>query len=168
MKSGAGKNFQNVRLFEGEDDSSSQNIASPERSAIKTNSKKYKHFEFGHGEDATPTQPTPQTNSKKYQHFDFGDGEEAGTPTASPAKKTNAKKYKHFEFGDGEEAKAPKPLSDITKEKMSKHNSQWDFEDFVTPEKPTMKTRRQDARHFGWSDDEVSCLRLLRPNILGF
>ncbi|EGE01048.1 hypothetical protein TEQG_00102 [Trichophyton equinum CBS 127.97] len=40
--------------------------------------------------------------------------------------------------------------------RSSKHLSQWDFEDFVTPEKPKRRpVRGQEVRHFGWSDDEV-------------
>jgi hypothetical protein len=74
------------------------------------------------------------------------------TPTASPEKpsvKTNPKKYNHFEFGDGEDA-VQRPTSS-----RAKHQSQWDFVDFVTPQKGPGKVRGQDARHFGWSDDEV-------------
>ncbi|KAI9698327.1 MAG: hypothetical protein M1820_007489 [Bogoriella megaspora] len=62
--------------------------------------------------------------------------------------KTIEKKYNHFEFGDGEEA--PK-----TKEPArTKHQSQWDFEDFATPHKAAAKVLPGNTRHFGWSDDE--------------
>ncbi|KAI9798438.1 MAG: hypothetical protein M1833_004832 [Piccolia ochrophora] len=78
-------------------------------------------------------------------------------PTASPQKGVDSpsKKYNHFEFADGsDELDKPKPAP--VKPKTSKHASQWDFEDFVTPQKPTQKTRGQDVRHFGWGDDDVN------------
>jgi hypothetical protein len=82
----------------------------------------------------------------------------------SPEKlKTDSRKYKHFEFGSGEDAQAqPSPSHTSTK---SKHASQWDFTDFMTPEKPraTTKIRTQDARNFGWSDDEVWTLNFPFP-----
>jgi hypothetical protein len=176
VKAGGGKNFQPSRLFDEENDPTP--TASPEK--IKTNPKKYNHFEFGEGEEAPPIQPfqTPigkgggpgvpdsiRTNSKKYNHFEFGEGEDAParevqqTPVSDPearappesSVKTNPKKYNHFEFGEGEEA-----TSDARPESRNKkHLSQWNFEDFVTPQKPSGKIRGQDVRHFGWSDDEV-------------
>jgi len=79
------------------------------------------------------------------------DEPESGTP-GSPKKasyKSYPLKYNHFDFGDGEDSKpiqADRP--------KTKHQSQWDFEDFVTPQKPGNKVRDQDKRHFGWEDDE--------------
>ena len=73
----------------------------------------------------------------------------------SPEKlKTDPRKYKHFEFGSGEDAQASSSPEHV---KKSKHASQWDFTDFVTPEKSraAIKIRTQDTRSFGWSDDEV-------------
>ena len=62
--------------------------------------------------------------------------------------KPHPKKYEHFDFGDGEDG--PKAEN----RPKTKHQSQWDFEDFVTPVKPN-KIRDQDKRHFGWEDDEL-------------
>lgn len=82
----------------------------------------------------------------------FGeDDEPAPTPMSI---KTSSKKYDHFEFDDGENQDTPKvrePLRPINK----KHQSQWDFEDFVTPEKTKTKILSQNQRSIGWSDDEV-------------
>ena len=69
--------------------------------------------------------------------------------------KTNAKKYNHFEFGDGNDDQATAKVRETAHSTKSKHMSQWDFEDFVTPEKPGTKVLGQAVRHFGWSDDEV-------------
>jgi hypothetical protein len=86
----------------------------------------------------------------------FGEND-APTSVKSPEKlKADPRKYKHFEFGS-DDAQAQASPSHTTR---AKHASQWDFSDFVTPEKPraTMKIRTQDARNFGWSDDEVWAL----------
>ena len=75
----------------------------------------------------------------------------SGTPNQSPEKlrKPDPKKYNHFEFSH--EADAPKMMPVLPK---SKHQSNWDFEDFSTPQAPKNKIRGQDVRHFGWEDDE--------------
>lgn len=75
-----------------------------------------------------------------------------GTPVDPSDKfiKPHPSRYNHFELGAGNEtdkgAVLPRP--------KTKHQSQWDFEDFMTPEKVPQKIRDQDVRHFGWSDDE--------------
>jgi hypothetical protein len=81
----------------------------------------------------------------------FDDQEPTGT---SPERGTkgNTKRYNHFEFGDGEEAsETGKPTRNV------KHQSQWNFEDFVTPDKPRMKVRTQDKRTMSWEDTEEVC-----------
>lgn len=83
--------------------------------------------------------------------FDENDEPDPQTTIMSPERiKTNARRYDHFEFGDGEDA--PTERKERPK---STHISQWDFEDFVTPQKPSARVRPNDERHFGWSDDEA-------------
>ena len=70
---------------------------------------------------------------------------------SSPEKisiKANPRKHNHFEFG--EDPLNVQPNTD----KASKHRSQWDFSDFVTPEKSRSRQATRTDRHFGWSDDE--------------
>jgi hypothetical protein len=84
--------------------------------------------------------------------------EEKKTPVKTSGIKTNSKKYDHFTFGDGPEEEdnaTPKATRKASPREKSKHMSQWDFEDFVTPEKVPTKILAQAVRHFGWSDDEV-------------
>ncbi|RKF55571.1 putative ntf2-like protein [Erysiphe neolycopersici] len=76
-------------------------------------------------------------------------------PIFSPEKSRNPTKFKHFEFSNGapnEERSSPHMPS-----KTIKHNSQWNFEDFVTPQKiiPSKTLRANEVRHWGTSDDEV-------------
>ncbi|KAK7542903.1 uncharacterized protein J3D65DRAFT_233888 [Phyllosticta citribraziliensis] len=103
--------------------------------------------------------------SKNFQPIRLFD--EDDDPTQSPSKsptrgKAGPKKYGHFEFGDGEEA-TPKALANKSGLKTKKHAPQWDFEDFVTPEKHSVKVHAQNERHFGWSDDEVEETPMKRP-----
>ena len=80
-----------------------------------------------------------------------------GTPQQSPDKyiKPHPTKYNHFDFGDGSDEPNEKP-SALPDRPKSKHGPQWDFADFVTPEKVAQKVRDQDVRHFGWSEDDVN------------
>jgi hypothetical protein len=78
-----------------------------------------------------------------------------------PAKyKSNPAKYNHFDLGesadqdDFQHAKPSTTKDAPLRPKTNKHLSQWDFEDFVAPEKSRHQVRGQDVRHFGWSDDE--------------
>ncbi|KAH0545080.1 hypothetical protein FGG08_000851 [Glutinoglossum americanum] len=98
---------------------------------------------------------------KNFQPSRLFDNEETiPTPQQSPertSRKPNPKKYNHFDFGDGsEEGNLTHATAAPPAKPRSKHASQWDFEDFVTPEKVTAKVRGQQVRHFGWSDDEVN------------
>ena len=68
----------------------------------------------------------------------------------------NPKRYSHFDFADGSDPKdAPKAGTAFDALPKTKHNSQWSFEDFVTPQKPPVRaTRGQDVRHFGIENDD--------------
>jgi hypothetical protein len=95
-------------------------------------------------------------NYKPNRLFDEAE-ESAATPGGikTAGVKTNAKKYNHFEFGQGEEDEATPKAKEAPRPTRTKHQSQWDFEDFVTPEKIKTKVLPQAVRQFGWSDDEV-------------
>lgn len=84
-----------------------------------------------------------------------------GTTEDLPARyKSNPAKYNHFDLGEAAENdhfQHVQPATDSNarmRAKTNKHLSQWDFEDFVTPEKVPHRVRGQDVRHFGWGDDE--------------
>ena len=110
-----------------------------------------------HKENMTPGPVAPKGGAgKNYQPSRLfeNDKSQPGTPSTpieSSGKfiKPDPKKFNHFEFGDGNEK--PKPMAARPK---SKHQSNWDFADFMTPDKVPTKVRGQDVRHFGWSDDE--------------
>jgi hypothetical protein len=80
------------------------------------------------------------------------------TPTKhqSPDKfyRPNPKKYQHFDFADGSDPQdAPSQGVAMDDKPRGKHDSNWSFDDFVTPHKsnPTKGARRQDVRH--WDND---------------
>ncbi|KAL8823554.1 MAG: hypothetical protein Q9191_005749 [Dirinaria sp. TL-2023a] len=100
-KTGAGKNFQPMRLFENIGNETRGTPQANGEKLLKPHPQKYNHFEFGHGDEEQPTQGAPQPGKPK-----------------------------------------------------TKHQSQWDFDDFATPQKLPTKRRPADERHFGWSDDE--------------
>lgn len=66
----------------------------------------------------------------------------------------NAARYNHFELADGgdDDTKA-KPEKGV---RAAKHGSNWNFDDFQTPQKviPTKVLRANEVRHWGNSDDE--------------
>ncbi|KAI8947104.1 hypothetical protein F4801DRAFT_24831 [Xylaria longipes] len=69
-------------------------------------------------------------------------------------------KYSHFEFADGSDPQdqdQDAPLPDITPQK-TKHNSQWSFDDFVTPAKfnPSKALRHKEAHQWEPEDSETS------------
>ena len=98
---------------------------------------------------------------KNYQPMRLFDEEPDHAKNMPPKDiKTDPKKYSHFEFGDGEMGPPPVPSTSGGK---GKHGSQWDFADFTTPEKPSIKVRTQDARSFGWSDDEAEKSPVRKP-----
>ncbi|KAK8152090.1 hypothetical protein IWX90DRAFT_86546 [Phyllosticta citrichinensis] len=45
------------------------------------------------------------------------------------------------------------PALHLSKTAARSAPSQWDFEDFMTPEKHLVKVHAQNERHFGWNDD---------------
>jgi hypothetical protein len=127
-KAGSGQNYKPSRLF-GDDD------ATPE--AKKT---------LPHTEAAIAPKGGSGHNYKPSRLFeDHDDG------IVETRYKSHPQKYNHFEFGNGEDG--PEIKAEPVRP-TSKHASQWDFEDFVTPEKPRGKVLSHETRHFGWSDDE--------------
>ncbi|KAK2589540.1 hypothetical protein QQS21_012783 [Conoideocrella luteorostrata] len=79
--------------------------------------------------------------------------EQEDTPkTKTRVIRSNPQKYNHFDFADGSDPQdKPKPGVSFENRPKSKHDSQWDFQDFTTPSKPqpSKQYRTQDVRHWG-------------------
>ncbi|KAK3498013.1 uncharacterized protein B0T23DRAFT_311916 [Neurospora hispaniola] len=68
--------------------------------------------------------------------------------------KPDPTKYKHFDFADGSDpADAPQPGVPFDKKPKTKHDSQWSFDDFTSPERPA-PTRTIVKSFLGSVDDE--------------
>ena len=122
---------------------SEQNGGSPKKEvkweAIAPKGAGSKKFQPSRLFDNTPSSDSPvgyKSNPAKYNHFSLGEIEEH-----DPMQHRTGPTPDHVE---------PAPL----RAKTNKHLSQWDFQDFVTPDKHNQKLRSQDQRNFGWSDDE--------------
>ncbi|KAF1813704.1 hypothetical protein P152DRAFT_457072 [Eremomyces bilateralis CBS 781.70] len=92
-KSGAGKNFQPTRLFEEEE--------APIEKGIKTNAKKYNHFEFGEGEEVHVNQAERDAKHKAKHGSQWG-FEDFATPQA-PKTRVRPNEERHFGWSDDEE-----------------------------------------------------------------
>lgn len=69
--------------------------------------------------------------------------------------KPHPTKYNHFSFADGSDPADAPEAGEAFDAIKSKHRSQWDFSDFVTPQKPVpSKSLRQQARHWGTDQDD--------------
>ncbi|KAL6720723.1 hypothetical protein ACLMJK_002648 [Lecanora helva] len=109
-------------------------------------------------ENVTPGPVLAKTGAgKNFKPSRLFDTEEPqpGTPgspekSSDKFKKPHPKKYNHFEFGENTEIPQPTP-----NRPKSKHQNNWNFEDFETPDKVPQKIRSSDVRHFGWGEDDV-------------
>lgn len=142
------------------------------RASMKPPPRDYHDLFVGNDSDASPASkpsagsPTKENRGqsiapkggagKNFKPSRIFDTEDAlsGMSQQSPERKVKVhpKKYEHFEFGDGsdETPMQPQPMPARPK---TKHQSQWDFEDFATPVKVPQRARPQEARNFDLSED---------------
>ncbi|KAJ4196816.1 Hypothetical protein NCS54_00089300 [Fusarium falciforme] len=102
--------------------------------------------------------PAKAGQGKNFQPMRLFDGYEHTDVPDQPLQQNkryirpNPNKYSHFDFADGSDPQdAPQKGVSIDEKPKSKHDSQWSFEDFVTPQKvkPSRGMRTQDVRHWG-------------------
>jgi hypothetical protein len=95
---------------------------------------------------------------KNYRASRIFDDDEtvATTPGEKPqqiAYRAHPKRFDHFELGADNSEREIKPKTSRPVSSQGK-GPQWNFEDFVTPEKPKRQLRGQELRSFSVSDDE--------------
>jgi hypothetical protein len=147
-------------------------VVAPKASA-KPPQRNYNELFVGNESDGSPTKATydredlPPKNprapkagaGKNYGPSRLFDADEEGsTPNLSTEKlyRPNPARYQHFDFaegGDSDDHSKAKPQKEV---QAAKHGSQWNFDDFKTPQKviPTKVLRNNAVRHWGNSDDE--------------
>ncbi|TQV98443.1 NTF2-like protein [Cordyceps javanica] len=112
--------------------------------------------ESGHNRHRSVS-PSKAGSHKNFQPSRIFDGkpeyvEEMETPKKSDKFiKPHPTKYNHFDFVDGSDPRdAPARGVDLDNRPKSKHDSQWSFDDFVTPAKPTASKgmRSRDVQHW--------------------
>ncbi|RMZ66856.1 hypothetical protein GMOD_00002229 [Pyrenophora seminiperda CCB06] len=117
------------------------------------------------GADGGSPSPSPQEripvkagSGKNFKNNRLFEEEDDPADRVPVSIKTSSKKYDHFTFGEGEETPKVRDTSRPTRhdQHRNRNDAHWDFDDFATPNKSKPKTHPQAARHFGWSDDEVS------------
>ena len=155
-KGGASKNFQPIRLFDTDE-------GVEEDPATTSNDR---------GRPQSPSKAIAPKGgaSKNFQPirlFDPDEGVESGPDTRDKSRsperhyRPNPTKYQHFDFADGSDPQdAPKAGVTFDKTTKSRHDSNWSFEDFVTPQKAGASKggshRPQDVRHWGTENDQVA------------
>lgn len=97
VKAGGGKNFKQSRLFDEETEE--ERVAATPMS-VKTNAKKYNHFEFGDGEDTPKIRDASRgrTKGKSEPNWNF---EDFATPNKTQPK-TQPAAVRHFGWSDDE------------------------------------------------------------------
>jgi len=81
--------------------------------------------------------------------------------------KPNEKKFQHFDFSDGSDVPEPSKPKAPAQRPKSKHDSNWSFDDFSTPQKslPTRGLpRAQDVRHWSNDDDTIAETPAKKPS----
>ncbi|PQE24698.1 hypothetical protein CJF32_00006979 [Rutstroemia sp. NJR-2017a WRK4] len=145
-------------LFVGNDSDGSPTTAqqdSPDRASRSTSSHKPAMAKAGATNKFAPSRLfDAQSEEDEFQN----DAESTDGKPKDPVYRPNPARYNHFDFTDAPEDEQPiRPLSKGGKGTKGQHQSQWGFDDFVTPQKnvPTKVLRAAEVRHWGNSDDEV-------------
>ncbi|KAF4464862.1 hypothetical protein FALBO_8294 [Fusarium albosuccineum] len=169
-KAGGGKNFQPMRIFDGHDEALEEPPRSTQMSPAKGgHGKNFQPMRIFDGHEEALEEPRPRNTQspakagggKNFQPSRIFDGHEEAQAQEEPQPqgkryiRPNPKKFSHFDFADGtDEQDQPQRGQSFDEKPKSKHDSQWSFQDFVTPQKakPSRTMRAQDVRH--WDTDK--------------
>lgn len=150
IKSGAGKNYGESRLFDKPEDGE-VTVGSPEK-AFKTNPKKYDHFEFG--ETAFHADPSKMAKHDKHaSQWDFSDF----TTPDKPKSRRLPHQERHFGWSDDEdEASKPTVHHKRVIQERPTSKAQFEFTDEATPKAAERPVRpRAGNKAMGLYEDHV-------------
>jgi hypothetical protein len=149
-------------------------VVAPKASA-KPPPRNYHDLFNGHDSDQSPAAESrdpaepPSKNprapkagaAKNYAPSRLFDADEDGPALDKPRgtenmHRPNAARYHHFDFAEPDADAEHPPAKPLREVRAAKHGSNWNFDDFVTPQKviPTKVLRNNEVRHWGNSDDE--------------
>jgi hypothetical protein len=117
-------------------------------------------FANGSSNEGYKPEGNPKAGSGKNFHNNrlFDENSQPDQVLSPESKKINPQKFDHFEFPNGENGPSAADLYRRTSSKDSKHTSNWDFQDFTTPEKHKTRPNPEQERHIGPGLDEVRLL----------
>ncbi|KAI9740594.1 MAG: hypothetical protein M1834_005175 [Cirrosporium novae-zelandiae] len=152
-----------LSLFETKDhilDRSQPAVIAPRASAKPPPRDYHDLFVGGDSNPKGPSRPEGPFSPKKgagknFQPSRLFDVDDADSERQGPLPgRGGPKRNDHFDIGNNsvEEPRSPPKKSSKT---QTKHDSQWNFEGFSTPDKVPTKIRSQDVRHFGWSEEDA-------------
>ena len=131
------------------------------RRAAKPPPRAYGELFVGDDEPVVPDSPTrpaaPKAGAGRLNPNRIWGDEDVLPEERNPGEKrsmykSDPRKYSHFDIGGEPVESQSKATSRSSK---SRHQSQWDFSDFTTPEKSkTRAPHSQEVRNFGWSDQD--------------
>jgi hypothetical protein len=149
-KAGAGKNYHPIRLFD--ENSPEEALMSPDKTTVKTNPAKFKHFEFGNGEGAVKEKV--QSREKHQSQWDFAD---FATPSKPPGKLL-PQNQRHFGWSDDEEEAEVSPVRrEIVHHERPTNKSHFEFTDEATPAKDMKRPGSQHINNnMGLYTDNVT------------
>lgn len=128
-KGGSGKNFQPSRLFENENEPPGTSNESPGK-FVKLDPKKFTHFDFGEGQDATRSQG-PNGARLKNKHVSQWGFEDFVTPEKLP-QKIRSQDVRHFGWGDDDHV-VESPVQPVKGQPRPDAKTNFEFQDDGTP-----------------------------------
>ncbi|OJD30898.1 ntf2-like protein [Diplodia corticola] len=126
-KAGAAKHYHPIRIFENEGETQEEE---PAHRGIKSNAKKYNHFEFGEGEDAPQAEQRPASKSKK--HTPQWGFEDFATPEKTRTK-ILPQHTKSIGWSDDEEPEESPVKRPVVHQPRKDARTHFDFDDEATP-----------------------------------
>ncbi|THX61730.1 hypothetical protein D6C90_09032 [Aureobasidium pullulans] len=122
-------------------------------------------FANGSSNEVYKPEGKPKAGSGKNFHDNrlFDETTQPQQVLSPDSKKINPEKFNHFEFPNGKDGASASDMYRRGSTKGSTHTSNWDFQDFTTPEKHKPRPNPEQERHIGPGVDEDQISPEKRP-----